>query len=461
MEFYYNKKMNGLFYTPYFEDSTEGSVFINKSGYSDVDLKNKIINNNPDTKNGKNTEIHGVFPGFSIYFSFIGVQPGDLEKILLGDGERFRAAISVLVKGNSCRTKEKFFESEKIESLEFNLSSYNAFFHDVALDEIFSLYWDTEIGEIILQSKEVKNIENDMEKIIETNLIINLRENKSISDAVFLTKWIERFFITFITKKIHISYPEIKLNNGKIGILIYQREILNDFQMIGETFVSKFIYLKDTFGALLAKYILNSGKYEQAYYLYTFNFYKNNFAEYNFISLAWGMEVLINRFNPPQLPEKYSKSIKDFNRIMDDLVHDKKITAKKSCSLKKRIERSYSLTLKEKIENALCKISNFLAKEKVGLFSEDFSKLRNQLSHYGGKREPEDESYVMHMHELTKSIRILYLLIIMKSCDFPQDLIDGILNMEFSNEMIHEYISLVKMGLVKSPFSKALVEKLE
>lgn len=354
--------------------------------------------------------------------------------------------------------------NNNIKILRWDISDYNYWLYhpiklksdqltgeiSINLRERFEYLWETDLGKITIKIFPVCEdfipiflINIKQEAILE----IEFKHPKNIQDCNEICVNVERFFLTAVTRSIQIKYPKMILENSLECNFYYFRSDLKNTKRQPHQFVEMFSDLKEKFGNLLCKYISLSKKYEQGYYLFTSILYKDSYSEHKFISMAWGIEIILDRyFENFQLSQDKQEKYDLYKSYLKKIDFD---SNEHEVFMEEILRKEFSPSLHNKISFMLKDISPLFNPAPSRSFSYKFADFRNKLSHCGGKRETEEKPYFEEMRKMTSAATLIYAALILKTCDFNQEIINHII--KDSSEFFREKMALDAFHLIKEP----------
>ncbi|MEN3168618.1 hypothetical protein [Gluconobacter sp. OJB] len=201
-----------------------------------------------------------------------------------------------------------------------NISTYNLkkqnelnTFEIEYASDLSELNWETNTGTInILFEYNIHTNEDNLIFEKEFFLEIVFNENKTIKECFELSRIVERFFVTFVSRKHLVSYPSI-YNEKNSESVIYYQTYNYDKGPGSEWLSSSFALIKNRFGYYLSNYIEMTPKYLAGFFGYPSSLSKGLFIQNKFSHLVTGLEVIhIQHYGLQKSPENKNDEILEF-----------------------------------------------------------------------------------------------------------------------------------------------------
>jgi hypothetical protein len=221
---------------------------------------------------------------------------------------------------------------------------------------------------------------------------------------------LEEWLILMTNSEHSLDWPEVTVRNkaSRYKLYFYRERNTAAAPELYECY-PLFAHVRDQLGQLFSAWKERRNKYGSAFVLYVasrrgFRLYTEN----RFINFIWAMESYHRTKYPPasvaQPAAGANKLDKKIQRILGQVT---KSTDRKW--LKDRLEHT-EISLKERITQVIMALPLELEKEKCDKFGEECGQRRNDLSHYGGRRDNTKAYDNFHEDLYRKSQALFYLL---------------------------------------------------
>jgi hypothetical protein len=221
---------------------------------------------------------------------------------------------------------------------------------------------------------------------------------------------LEEFLAVLTGTYYSLDWPQISMTiNGKVETftLYFWRNIEKDKSLETFTLWTTFRQTRDAFGTLYSNWRSKRRQYGPGVYLYLGELRNRPmYIEHRFVNLIWGIESLHRGMNPEA---KVSKS--QTKRIQGILAKTGTLlNSDEHKWLDRQLGMSVEPPLDYRITTTFAKLPWNITRETLIPFAERCRIRRNNISHYGGSEDREEnrDAFLRELMELTEGLTILY-----------------------------------------------------
>lgn len=221
---------------------------------------------------------------------------------------------------------------------------------------------------------------------------------------------LEEFLAVLTGTYYSLDWPQISMTiNGKPETfrLYFWRNIEKDKSLETFTLWTTFRQTRDVFGTLYLNWKKKRRKYGPGVYLYLGELRNRPmYIEHRFVNLIWGIESLHRGVNPEATVSKsQTKKIQGILTKAGDLLN---IGERKW--LDRQLGMSIEPPLDHRIATTFVKLPWNITRESLIAFAERCRVRRNNISHYGGSEDREEnrDTFLREIMELSEGLTVLY-----------------------------------------------------
>lgn len=416
-----NELLASGFFAP--TNNVSGVLTIDHLGQSHVQLNSflsdKISAPDPRALRGEqpfSQDLHGILYDTDQYICLKQVRMGDSYISSGGPSyENMKAEYCLVSNNKILLTKKHVFRSVTLSLEPFqewlNIQSINVVTTSKSVrilqKNAFDFMYKTEIGKISLNSFLTRPFPGHYSSIVmKENPTFELLDvnGLDIFQVEVIAQRLEEFLNLLSNNKIRLNLPKVKIRGNQNFIKFFYRRSERSTQIFDRHRVwVPFSLIKNNFGELFGKFHKLHGYFGPAFHLYLgIHRQESLYAEHKFANLVWGLESLHRRTSTTvrnlALQAKVDLIIEQISRSSDKEW------------LKRVLSASAEPSLEERIYELFANLLFSIDKDKLRTFSKRCAGRRNDLSHFGGLRETQDEysKFVLDIVHLSNALDILY-----------------------------------------------------
>lgn len=221
---------------------------------------------------------------------------------------------------------------------------------------------------------------------------------------------LEEFLAVLTGTYYSLDWPRISMTvRGKAETfkLYFWRNIEKEKSLESFNLWTTFRQTRDTFGALYSNWKKKRREYGPGLYLYLGELRNRPmYVEHRFVNLIWGIESLHRGVNPDSIVSKsQTKKIQGILSKAGDLLN---VGERKW--LERQLGMSVEPPLDHRITTTFSKLPWNITRESLIAFAERCRVRRNNISHYGGSEDRDEnrDTFLREIMELSEGLTVLY-----------------------------------------------------
>lgn len=244
------------------------------------------------------------------------------------------------------------------------------------------------------------------------------KQSMTVEHAVELAQKVEDFIILLTDSNRGLDFPRLKLKANGASIRLFYPRISRGSEPVSwhRSWVT-FPNCQSSFGAMFEAWLGLHDRMGPGVHLYLGSRRRHSmYPEHRFASLVWGLEALHRTAHPRSPNPRLAAKVQ---RILSGIANEKD-----RAWAKRVLPSEDEPPLASRLQEMLASLPLNFAAQELQVFAERCAGRRNDISHFGGPRNPEDRAtFAEDIIALTPALALLYHALLLKLAGLPEHLV--------------------------------------